>query len=113
MRQAGYLAAAGLFALDHHVARLQEDHRRAQALGQELHSLPYVANVLPVETNIVIFNLEQRLRADEFLRTLQSQGIKAGSMGGSTIRFVMHLDIGDDALSALVDRLHRLKIPSV
>jgi threonine aldolase len=110
MRQAGYLAAAGLFALEHNVRRLHEDHRRAQALGRELQSLPYVSNVLPVDTNIVIFTLEQRLRADEFLRRLQSLGIKAGTMGGATIRFVMHLDIGDDQLSALVDKLRELKI---
>lgn len=113
MRQAGYLAAAGLFALEHNISRLHEDHRRAQALGRELHSLPYVSNVLPVETNIVIFNLERGLHSDEFLQTLQSQGIKAGTMGGSTIRFVMHLDIGDDQLSALIDKLRKLKIPSV
>jgi len=110
MRQAGYLAAAGLFALEHNVARLQQDHDRAQALGRELHSLPFVASVLPVETNIVIFNLASDLRSDEFLRTLQAQGIKAGSMGGSTIRFVMHLDLGDDQLSALVEKLRQLKI---
>ena len=110
MRQAGYLAAAGLFALENNVARLQQDHDRAQALGRELHSLPFVASVLPVETHIVIFNLASGLRSDEFLRTLQAQGIKAGSMGGSTIRFVMHLDLGDDQLSALVEKLRQLKI---
>lgn len=108
MRQAGYLAAAGLFALEHNVSRLHDDHRRAQALGRELHSLPYVSNVLPVETNIVIFTLDRGLRSDEFLRTLQSQGIKAGSMGDSTIRFVMHLDIGDAQLSVLIDKLHQI-----
>jgi hypothetical protein len=60
--------------------------------------------VLPVETNIVIFTLDRGLRSDEFLRTLQSQGIKAGSMGDSTIRFVMHLGIGDAQLSVLIDK---------
>ncbi len=110
MRQAGYLAAAGLFALEHNVARLQDDHRRAQALGRELQRLAFVADVLPVETNIVIFTLDRGLRSDEFLRALQSQGIKAGSMGESTIRFVMHLDLGDDQLGALIDKLQQLKI---
>lgn len=110
MRQAGYLAAAGLFALEHNVARLQDDHRRAQALGRELQRLAFVAEVLPVETNIVIFTLDRGLRSDEFLRALQSQGIKAGSMGESTIRFVMHLDLGDDQLGALIDKLQQLKI---
>lgn len=112
MRQAGYLAAAGLFALEHNVNRLQDDHRRAQTLGRELQSLAFVANVLPVETNIVIFNLQQGLSTDEFLRTLHSHGIKAGTMGGATIRFVLHLDIDDDQLSVLVEKLRGLQVPS-
>jgi threonine aldolase len=110
MRQAGYLAAAGLYALEHNVARLRDDHLRAKTLERELQGLAYVSSVLPVETNIVIFTLDAHLNTEDFLRTLQSHGIKAGSMGGSTIRFVMHLDIGDDQVSALVEKLRKLKI---
>jgi threonine aldolase len=109
MRQAGYLAAAGLFALEHNVRRLQEDHARAKTLERELHTLPFVASVLPVETNIVIFSLEEGLSPDTFLQKLQSQGVKANSMGGQTIRFVFHLDISDEQLSALVETLRKLK----
>jgi threonine aldolase len=109
MRQAGYLAAAGLFALEHNVRRLQEDHARAKTLERELRMLPFVANVLPVETNIVIFSLEQGLSPDTFLQKLQSHGVKANSMGGQTIRFVFHLDISDEQLSALVEALRQLK----
>lgn len=110
MRQAGYLAAAGLFALEHNVERLRDDHSKARTLERELRGLPFVSSVLPVETNIVIFTLEPRLGTEEFLRTLQSHGIKAGSMGESTIRFVMHLDIGDDQFGALVDQLRKLEL---
>ncbi|MFC4312471.1 threonine aldolase family protein [Steroidobacter flavus] len=110
MRQAGYLAAAGLFALEHNVARLHDDHRRAKTIERELQGLSYVSSVLPVETNIVIFTIDARSSTDEFLRSLQSHGIKAGSMGGSTIRFVMHLDIGDDQVGALVEKLRTLQV---
>jgi len=86
--QAGYLAAAGLFALEHNVKRLQEDHRKAKALEAELRSLPYVSSVLPVETNIVIFELHEPLSAELFLQQLQHQQVRALSMGRQTIRFV-------------------------
>ena len=57
MRQAGYLAAAGIYALDHHVERLAEDHAKARAFGDELRRLSYIDDILPVETNIVIFRI--------------------------------------------------------
>jgi threonine aldolase len=110
MRQAGYLAAAGLFALEHNVRRLQDDHVRAQTLGREMHALPYVASVLPVETNIVIFSLAEGLSPDKFLEKLQSHGLRANSMGGQTIRFVFHLDINDDQLGIMVETLRKLAI---
>jgi len=102
MRQAGYLAAAGLFALDHHIQRLHEDHARAKRLESELKSLPYVESVLPVETNIVIFTLSDSLKAETFLQKLQQQRLRAGSMGPQTIRVVFHLNVGDPDLDALV-----------
>ena len=95
MRQAGYLAAAGIYALDHHVERLKEDHARAKALETELRALPYVAAVLPVETNIVIFQLGPAVATEKFLAHLQSQGVRALSIGPQTIRMVFHLDISD------------------
>lgn len=110
MRQAGYLAAAGLFALEHNVRRLQDDHLRAQTLGREMHALPYVASVLPVETNIVIFSLAEGLSPDKFLEKLQSHGLRANSMGGQTIRFVFHLDINDDQLGIMVETLRKLNV---
>lgn len=108
MRQAGYLAAAGLFALEHNVQRLRDDHARAQTLERELQALPYVADVLPAETNIVIFSLENGLSPDAFLEKLHSHGVRANSMGGQTIRFVFHLDLDDDQLGALVETLRKL-----
>jgi threonine aldolase len=101
-RQAGYLAAAGLFALDHHVARLADDHRRAAQLAEALRPLPFVAEILKPETNLLIFRLdESRLTVADFLARLDAQGIRASGFGGSWVRFVTHLDV-DDAMVARV-----------
>ena len=101
MRQAGYLAAAGLYALHHNVERLADDHRRARQLGATLAARPYVAEVLPVETNLVIFRLHDTTPADDFLAHLEQQGIKASSFGPQMIRFVTHLDVDDAMLARL------------
>lgn len=101
MRQAGYLAAAGRFALGHHVERLREDHARARALEAELRALAYVESVLPVETNIVIFDLDESISGETFLRALKERGVLASSMGRQTIRIVFHLDVSDGQMEAL------------
>jgi threonine aldolase len=105
MRQSGYLAAAGLFALEHHVKRLQDDHTRAKAVAAELRSLPYVASSLPAETNIVIFTLSESMTADAFLAKLRERHVRALSMGRQTIRFVFHLDISDTHVDGLINAL--------
>jgi threonine aldolase len=110
MRQAGYLAAAGLFALEYNVSRLQEDHARAQALERELLKLPYVAGVLPVETNIVIFSLDEGLCPEDFIRQLRGYGLRASGMGGQSIRFVFHLDISDEQLGIMVEVLRKAEV---
>lgn len=108
MRQSGYLAAAGLFALQHHVKRLRDDHARAKAVEAELRSLSYVASVLPVETNIVIFTLAESIPADAFLEKLRERHVRALSMGPQTIRFVFHLDVSDTHLDELVSALRTI-----
>ena len=107
MRQAGYLAAAGRFALEHHVERLAEDHARAKTLEAELQALPCVESVLPVETNIVIFNLGDSISGEAFLRRLREQGVLASSMGRQTIRIVFHLDVNDGQMETLRRALQR------
>ena len=111
MRQAGYLAAAGLFALEHNIQRLREDHAKAKMLESELRALPYVATVLPVETNIVIFTLSERLSTDAFLQQLQHQRVRASSMGQQTVRFVFHLDVSDAQLDSLLQALRNVRLP--
>jgi len=91
MRQAGFLAAAGIYALDHHVERLSIDHAHAQIIANELAKCSWVTNVLPVETNIILFDTIQP--ADAVLNKLEEHGIKANSTDKHRIRFVLHLDV--------------------
>ncbi|MGI4874448.1 MAG: threonine aldolase family protein [Janthinobacterium lividum] len=96
-RQAGYLAAAGLYALENNVERLADDHRRAARLADALRPLPYVAEILEPETNLLLFRLdESRLPVADFLARLEAQGIRASGFGGSWVRFVTHLDVSDE-----------------
>jgi threonine aldolase len=96
MRQAGYLAAAGLYALDHQVERLKKDNDKAKDIGALLEKQSYVKSVRPVKTNIVIFDLADNIKADIFLKSLEDQGILASAFGPETVRFVTHLDYSDD-----------------
>jgi threonine aldolase len=109
MRQAGYLAAAGLYALENNVERLADDHRRARQLGETLATQPYVAEVLPVETNLVIFRLRDDQPAGAFLEYLKQHGIMASSFGPQMIRFVTHLDVTDEMLARVTEALGSLR----
>ncbi len=98
MRQAGYLAAACIYALDHHVESLADDNRRARSLGVILESLPFVKHVYPIDTNIVIFELLDTIVPQEFLEGLERNGIRALSFGGQLVRLVTHREFTDDML---------------
>ncbi len=92
MRQAGYLAAAGIYALDNHVERLSEDHRRAKEIGKVLQNLPWIASVEPVETNILIFSVQSYLDEKLISEKLKEKGISISNMGHGKLRIVTHLD---------------------
>ncbi|NML64084.1 aminotransferase class I/II-fold pyridoxal phosphate-dependent enzyme [Hymenobacter sp. RP-2-7] len=105
-RQAGYLAAAGLYALENNVARLADDHARAARLAEALRPLPYVAEILEPETNLLLFRLdESRLTVADFLARLEAAGIRASGFGGSWVRFVTHLDVDDAQLAQVITAL--------
>lgn len=106
MRQAGFLAAAGIYALDHHIDRLKIDHSHAQILATELAALPWVSNVLSAETNIVLFDTIEP--ADIILQKLADKGIKANSTDTHRIRFVLHLDVHPDMIEYTVSVLKGL-----
>jgi len=108
MRQVGYLAAAGIYALDHNIIRLKEDHNKARHLGKLLASLPYVENVMPCETNILIFTLGSKYSEKEFLSKLKEQDIHALPLGPRVIRFVTHLDFTDSMVLKVEEVLKSL-----
>ena len=101
MRQAGIVAAAGLYSLENHVQRLREDHRRAQALASAVSALPGFRVVLPpVPTNMVMVDVLDPL--DGLLRDALAAGIRLGAVGPRRLRLVTHLDIGDADVEAVV-----------
>lgn len=106
-RQAGLLAAAGLHALEHHVARLPDDHRRAARLGEAIATLPYVEQLWPVETNIVLFRLAPGHTRVDLHGFLHKHGVLAGGFGERTIRLVTHLDIDDAGVERTIQALRR------
>ncbi|EPR73656.1 L-allo-threonine aldolase [Winogradskyella psychrotolerans RS-3] len=92
MRQVGYLAAAGLYALDNNIERLADDHKRAKEIGAELSKLSIIRKVEPIETNIVIFELNDGVDEAQFLNNLKEKNIHIIGMGSNKLRMVTHLD---------------------
>jgi threonine aldolase len=108
MRQVGYLAAAGLYALDHHIDRLAEDHRRAKELGQQLAALSWVSVVEPVETNIVIFSVQATVNENLVQDYLKQKGIAISSMGHGKLRLVTHLDYKEVMHTYVLETLSKI-----
>ena len=109
MRQAGYLAAAGIYALDNNIERLAEDHRRAKILEQYVKDFPFIEEVFPVETNIVVFKLNAAVKSLDFIALLEKQGIRTVPFGKQAIRMVTHLDIDDSKLDKAIVALKKTK----
>jgi threonine aldolase len=109
MRQAGYLAAAGIYALDNNLKGLKDDHRRARELGKVLETLPFVEEVYTVQTNILIFKLNNNMKDTDFISKLNEKNIKALVFGPQTIRFVTHLDFNDSMMDEVITALKSLK----
>jgi threonine aldolase len=104
MRQAGVLAAAGIYALERHVARLKTDHEHAKKLARLLQQIPAI-QIAPqhVETNIVIFDiLDEGRSPSELVAALKEQGVLINSVGGKSYRAVTHLDIAEPQIEEAV-----------
>ena len=108
MRQAGQLAAAGIYALDHHVNRLSEDHEKALALKDALSKKDFVTEVLGVETNIVIATIAGKYTPTLLVQALKEKDILTIAMSPTQIRFVVHLDISQDQLSKTIETIASL-----
>jgi threonine aldolase len=108
MRQAGFLAAAGLYALQNHVERLQEDHAKAQKLAEELNNVSWVKSVMPVETNIVIFEVTGEKQASYFVEALKREGVNTVATSPATIRMVTHLGVSFEDVNVAAQTIKRV-----
>ncbi len=108
MRQAGFIASAGLYALDNNIKRLKEDHIRAKKIADVLQTAPYVYSLLPVTTNIIIFTLKDPMTSQEFVVKLAEKGVKGIGFGKKMVRFVTHLDFDDEMLEKTLNTLHEV-----
>ena len=93
MRQAGYMAATGLYALEHHIERLKEDHDHAKKIAGELCQKKFVGEILPVETNIIIFEVKESKSPASFVAELKQQNIHCLQMSPTQVRMVLHIDV--------------------
>ena len=108
MRQAGFLAPAGIYALDHHRERLKEDHKKAKEIEAILSEKDFIASVSPVDTNIIIFELnESILDAEAFMHKMDENNIRLISMGSGKLRLVTHLNYTDEMHGHLLSILNR------
>ena len=109
MRQGGFLAAAGIYALDNNMERLADDHRRAKELGAALVKTGWVDSVEPIETNIIIFSLQSGIEETKVLEKLKQKGISISSMGHGKLRMVTHLDYREVMHTYVMEALERFE----
>ncbi len=109
MRQVGYLAAAGLYALENNVNRLVEDHQRASEIGELLRKQSYIKSVEPIETNIIIFELRDGVNEKHFISSLEREGVKMIGMGSGKLRLVTHLDYTQELHERFLSILKQLE----
>ena len=111
MRQAGIVAAAGLYALDHHVDRLAEDHANARALAAGLAPLPGVdLDPTEVETNIVVFRVPD---AEALCAALERAGVKMSALDAARVRAVTHLDVDRADVDAAIAAARSVLVPQI
>jgi threonine aldolase len=108
MRQVGFAAAAGLYALDHHFERLSTDHEKAKEIGAALVQIDSIKKVEPIETNIIIFELKDDIDESQFLNSLKEKDIHIIGMGSNKLRIVTHLDYTDLMHDKLLSELRTI-----
>ena len=105
MRQVGIIAAAGIYALENNIQRLNDDHIRASLIAQSLENCSWVKRVLPQETNIIVFNVIDSISNLDFIAKMQDVGIKCIGFGPGRVRMVTHLDITDTDVEFICEKL--------
>ena len=108
MRQAGYLAAAGIYALEHHIERLEIDHIHAKLVAEALLKKDFTGKMLPVETNIIIFEVTGRYNAKSLAEEFKRYDILVAPISANLIRMVLHLDITEQMVKETIDTIDNL-----
>jgi threonine aldolase len=109
MRQSGYLAAAGIYALQNNINRLEDDHRRAKELGKQLEQCLWVAKVEPVETNIIVFSVQPQIEDRQVMAQFKQKGIAISLLGKGALRIVTHLDYRQVMHDYVMETLQKMK----
>ena len=107
-RQAGILAAAGIYALENNINRLAEDHQYATDIAAALASKDFVGNILPVETNIVIATIKGRFTPATFVEAMAKHNIKLFSVSNTQIRLVLHLNVTKQMVAETISIINNL-----
>jgi threonine aldolase len=108
MRQAGFMAAAGVYALENHIGRLAIDHTHAQQLAGALAKKDFTESILPVETNIIIFNIKPSYQPKEIVEKLKQHNILTITISPTQIRMVLHLDITEEMVAKTIEVINKL-----
>lgn len=108
MRQAGVLAAAGIYALQNNINRLAQDHLHAKQIEQALQKKDFIGEIFPVETNIIIFEIKGKYTASEFIALLKENNILAIAISNTQVRFVVHLDITENMVQQTLEVIKKL-----
>ncbi|MFV9484462.1 threonine aldolase family protein [Christiangramia sp. ASW11-125] len=109
MRQVGFMAAAGIYALDNHLEQLKKDNDRALELSELLSKQPYVKSLEPTETNIIIFYLKDDVKELEFMQKLDEKNIRISNMGQGKLRIVTHLDYSEEMHQFFKETLQKIR----
>jgi len=108
MRQGGFLAAAGIYALENNVHRLKQDHLHARQIGEVLEKKNFVKKLFPVETNIIIFDLEDSISAPAWVAMMKEKNIIPYAITPTRVRIVVHLDITGEMVERTIDVISKL-----
>lgn len=107
-RQSGFIAAAGLYALQHNIQRLAEDHKHAQQIAEALKKKNFIGTILPIETNIIIFEVKGEYSASTLSEKFAEEGILVIPISKSQIRIVLHLDISNQMVEKTIGFIEKL-----
>ncbi len=108
MRQVGYLAAAGIYALENNIDRLTEDHKKAKLIGEALLKKHFIVNLDSVETNILVFEVQHPYTTKSFIEELAANNILVTTISPTQLRIVTHLDITGEMVDKLITVLDKM-----